>query len=91
MCDYCEKDKPIFENEDVLTGWPGWFDDEHLLTRKEFDAFTYKQGVVIDSRGYLRLVHLDDFDCLDHGQNVEINFCPFCGKALREEPKNASR
>jgi hypothetical protein len=56
-------------------GWGG----ETMIKLSEVAAS--KIGVFID-RGYLRLVDLDDYQCLDHGKLAKIFHCPFCGKKL---------
>ncbi len=43
--------------------------------------YSHLIGVFID-RGYLLLVDLDDCNCMDHGEKVKINYCPFCGKEV---------
>lgn len=35
--------------------------------------------------GYLRLVDLEDCGCVDHSDNIKINFCPFCGSKLESQ------
>lgn len=77
MCDFCEKEKVIFEREDISRVSWGWGGEVSI---KEADVTTIRTGVFIDIRGYLRFVDLDDCECLDAGQKVEIRFCPFCGR-----------
>ena len=38
-----------------------------------------KLAVIIDNRGYIRLVEEGQDGCLDHGQKWEANYCPVCG------------
>ena len=38
--------------------------------------------VIVDNRGYLRLVDSEDYQCLDHGEKIAIKFCPVCGECL---------
>lgn len=83
MCEYCEKDKPVFETQNMANDGPWMFDNEAKPTRTDYEKWLFRQGVVIDDRGYIRLVDLDDFQCLEAGQKIEIQFCPFCGRDFR--------
>jgi len=56
------------------------FDNKIDMTWGELDSFNESVFVYID-RGYLRLSG-PDCDCLDHGEKIKINFCPFCGRRL---------
>ncbi len=79
MCEYCEKEKNIFERDEICNRSWGWGGD----TKIAIDQMgTYTLGCFIDKRGYLRLADLDDCDCLDHGDSIQIKFCPFCGKKV---------
>ena len=78
MCDYCDNDKTIIVKDVVSSGSWGWGGDTKI---KEDEAFKYPLGLFVD-RGYLRLVDLDDCNCLDAGEKIKINFCPFCGEKL---------
>lgn len=85
MCKYCEekefKTENIFEIEVLSDSAFGWTWEEKIkIARKELGSDDY--GLFID-RGYLRFVMLNDCDCLDHGDKIEISFCPFCGRDLK--------
>ena len=69
MCDYCEKDTELLTRE---------------VATEVFGEFTGYENisVVYDDRGYLRLGYKYDMQCLDHGENIKINFCPMCGRKL---------
>jgi flagellar basal body rod protein FlgF len=56
--------------------------EEHMLEfcQGNFEAASIDLGVILDDRGYLRLVNTDDYQCLGHGENIKINFCPLCGR-----------
>ena len=56
MCDYCNNNKVLMQREFDLVSWF----DESSVNITEF-------GCIID-RGHLRLVDLDDTNCLDHGE-----------------------
>lgn len=82
MCDYCEKEKTIFQTE--VIGSTVYVVSE--IKTKHLPDFEYPLGLFIDTRGYLRLVDLGDCNCLDAGEKIKISFCPFCGsKILKEE------
>jgi hypothetical protein len=86
VCEYCEKETVIFEQNHMGLDGPWTFDSEAKATRKDYEAFEYRQGVFIDSRGYLRMADMDDCQCLDHGHNLKIFFCPVCGRDMRAIP-----
>jgi hypothetical protein len=79
MCDYCTKGKVVFETTNMANDGPWTFDVKALPTHADYDKWLFRQGVVIDSRGYIRLVDLDDYACIEAGQKIKISFCPFCG------------
>jgi hypothetical protein len=81
-CDYCQKEKTIFETEAMGLEGPWTFEPEKLASRKDYDAFTFRLGIWIDSRGYLRMADLDDCNCLDSGEKIKIAFCPMCGEKI---------
>ncbi len=78
MCDKCnEKRIPLISVEiaDSINGW-----DRQLLFN---DATYHEEHVAFEvrnDRGYIRFVDMDDCNCLDHGNYVEISNCPFCGR-----------
>lgn len=69
MCDFCEANKFLLTKEvpDVVFG--KYIDDLIL-------------AIIVD-RGYLRLVNTDDYECIDHGEKIKINFCPMCGMNIK--------
>ncbi len=82
MCDYCEKGKRILEKEVANNGILYWGVGQ-FITTETLKATEYDLVLKID-RGYLRLVDPEDDSCIDHGERIEINFCPFCGRKIRE-------
>ena len=77
MCDYCEKDKTLIEEEIISSQSFGWCDKSTKICYD--DTIKERHGVFID-RGYLRLVDFDDCNCMDHGEKIKIKFCPMCSK-----------
>ena len=77
-CDFCKDDgKNIFDFK-TLDSWVlGWNDAP--ITKENA---SYSNNAVFIDRGFLRLVDIDDAQCMDHGQKVKIKFCPFCGNCL---------
>lgn len=71
-CIYCNSGERLVEKEVPYTIWG-------------YEAGTEVLMVAID-RGYLRLVSDDDMQCLDHGEKIAVNYCPECGRQLREQP-----
>ena len=80
MC-LCESEKPFLTREVVDEGMFGWVQLPQTVDKILYDEV----GVLIDRRDqtFLRLVNLEDYNCMDSGANVEINFCPFCGKNFK--------
>lgn len=82
MCS-CETEKPFLTREVVDEGMFGWGQMPQTI-----DSIRYEEvGVLIDVRdeaAFLRLVNLTDYNCMDSGSNIEINFCPFCGRNLKQ-------
>lgn len=54
--------------------------EELLIKRNELFRDDY--GIVFDPRGYIRLVDLNDYQCLEHGKKIKISYCPICGNKL---------
>ena len=84
MCDICDIDcKPIMQKDVISAQSWGWGGSTKI---KESEAVTYQIGVLIDKRcdtHYLRLVDLEDCQCIEGGEKVEIHFCPKCGMELK--------
>ena len=78
MCDFCENEKTIFSGQFFDRFSWGWGGDTKVTIA---EAIEKKMGVFID-RGFFRFADLDDCSCMDHGDRVKINFCPFCGDKL---------
>ncbi len=79
MCEYCENNKTLLEKDVVSTAMLQWC--MPIRSANDLYAHEYPLGVFID-RGYLRLVDLEDCQCMDHGGKIKIKFCPFCGEGL---------
>jgi len=73
-CQYCTGDAIIFE----VTSLDNYMLAYGVSITSKSATYT-TEGVFID-RGLLRLVDLGDCQCIEHGAQVEINFCPFCGR-----------
>lgn len=85
-CKYCSKEDVILR-KDVPSVPIDWSPDGII---RQKDVEEREVGILIDERigsYFLRLVYLDDCNCIDHGEKIEINYCPFCGKNLHENPE----
>ena len=80
MCEFCEKQKIMLKTECVNLSMIQWCGETKA---KDLHILEDEIGVIIDTRGYLRLVYLHDYECLDHGEKIEINFWPICGENLK--------
>ena len=81
MCQICEKETVILERDFISEGSWGWGDISITLNQVIEDTF----GLFIDKRDnttFLRFANLEDCQCLESGEKVEISFCPFCGRKL---------
>ena len=80
MCEKCKGNVvPLIgvEVPDSINGW-----DRELLFN---DATYHQEFIAFENRnnfGYIRFVDMDDCGCLDHGEYVEVNYCPWCGREL---------
>lgn len=81
MCDFCENNKTIMKTGVVSTPMIGWCGE---IKAKDLPDLEYQLGVFIDSRGYLRMVDLNDCNCLEGGKKMKIYFCPFCGNKIKQ-------
>lgn len=81
MCEYCEGEKTIFEQKYISRASWGWGGDTKIT---EAQATPDRIGLFIDARGYLRMVDLDDCNCIEAGDKVSIDFCPFCGDNIKQ-------
>lgn len=78
MCDYCEREKPIFEipiTDRTCWGWGG----DVKISLTEAEEYTH---IIFIDRGFVRSAMKHDCQCMDHGEKVKITFCPFCGREL---------
>ena len=80
MCDFCSNDNFLMKKKVLNDSMVGWDKD-----MKATELWYMEIAVMLDDRGYIRLVNPDDCQCLDHGQKIEINYCPMCGKKYREK------
>ncbi len=80
MCK-CTTEEIFLTREVVDEGIFGWGQVPQIV-----DKILYSDiGVLIDVRdnyAYLRLVDTSDYQCMDSGMNIQINFCPFCGNSF---------
>lgn len=80
MCKYCEKDETLIQKDEIISNMSfGWGVDDFKINRSQCSE--YSLSVFVD-RGNLRLVDAHDCGCLDHGQKIQINYCPMCGIKL---------
>jgi hypothetical protein len=82
---HCKTNKPVIEKETINDGMLQWMVGKEL-GKDLLNIVRYSLGVVVDDRGYLRLVDVNDYSCLDHGENIKIKYCPFCGKPFDDQP-----
>lgn len=82
MCDFCEKEKIMMQETQVNVNMIPWTVG---IKNTGLWRYEYESGVFIDTRGYLRMVDLDDCNCLDAGEKIKINFCPICGNKITQE------
>ncbi len=82
MCEYCEEDKVMMEKEVIPeTSW-GMGNDFTKINLREALRQTERIGVFID-RGYLRMVTMDDCQCIESGEKIKISYCPMCGEEIK--------
>lgn len=81
MCDFCEKEAPIFRDKIISPSSWGWAYD-NTVSIKYSEIVESDLEVFIDTRGYLRIGDPSDSQCLDGGQKIRIKFCPFCGNKI---------
>ena len=77
-CEYCGNGDAIFKIGVISRASWGWGGD----TKITIDQADEHKNVIFIDRGYMRSVAKDDCDCMDHGEKVKINYCPFCGDTL---------
>ena len=82
MCEFCEDQKTIMEIDVISPSTVSFYGG---VKTEDADKLSYRSGVFIDTRGYLRLVDLEDCNCIEAGVKVGISFCPFCGKKIERE------
>ena len=55
----------------------------HELKNEDIDEIDNSLCMEIrNGQGYLRLGNRDEMQCIDHSENIKINYCPFCGREL---------
>ena len=81
MCEFCQQEKVVMKTKVVNLNMIQWCGN---IKAKDLHILEDDKGVFIDTRGYLRLVNLDDGQCLDHGEKVKIKYCPFCGSKFKK-------
>lgn len=82
-CKFCSHESEnLLEINEVIShcSW-GWGQDFIKINLTEAIEGSQKLSIFVD-RGFLRVVNLEDGDCLDHGEKTKINFCPMCGRKL---------
>jgi len=83
MCKYCKDSSKLISKEVIsASAWCFGWEQNKKVTLSEAEEDMDELAVLLDSRGYLRLVDPTDCQCMDHGENIKINFCPFCGMRL---------
>lgn len=74
-CDYCKEDKLLLVKDTMTESMYNYGD--------KTDYIEQTLCVVVD-RGYLRLVDIEDRNCIEGGRKIRINFCPMCGKKVEQ-------
>jgi ssDNA-binding Zn-finger/Zn-ribbon topoisomerase 1 len=72
MCEFCEEKAVLLTSR--ITMSQGW----ECSCEEDYD-------IMIRRGKYLSLGVHGDMNCIEHGDNVEINYCPKCGRKLGEE------
>ena len=84
MCKFCENEEIIINQEIISESAWGWGGDTRItlseVSTDNFGLFIDKR----DSKTFMRFADIEDSQCIESGEKVEINFCPFCGKNLKE-------
>ena len=87
-CEYCKVDKlNLLIESDKIWNTIYFFIGEGKPLQED-DVDTVDNSVVLEIRngqGSLRLGERDDMQCIDHSDKVEINYCPMCGRNLKDE------
>lgn len=82
MCKYCTDGyTTLIDSTKIESNICGW--DSGRMTTDELEDVD--NSVVFEIRnehGYIRLGDRSDMGCLDHGDKVKIDYCPFCGRKL---------
>ena len=79
MCKYCENELSFISIDYFNPALLHWIGDTKA---GDIIGLEEKRIVFIDTRGYLRLADPLDCGCLDHGEKIKIDFCPFCGRKI---------
>jgi len=81
-CKYCKEEETIIKHDEISSASWGWGGE---LKIKESESITNEMHLFLDKRDmgtYLRYADSDDCSCLESGEKIKINFCPFCGTKL---------
>lgn len=84
MCKYCEDGafNTLIENEVEFLVANIW-GKIHIWDEPDIQDMS----VVMEIRngaGYIRLGDRGEMNCIDHENKIQINFCPMCGKELKQ-------
>ena len=86
-CPFCDKSEELLSIDVMDRSKWGWgYDGSIKLTLEEAERDQITKHIFID-RGYLRMAERSECGCMDHGQKVKINYCPECGKKLKDQAK----
>jgi hypothetical protein len=79
MCTFCENEQSMLSRERILPLSWGFGYDDCKISLSETETIT--EHLYID-RGFLRLVNIEDSQCIESGEKIKINYCPICGNKL---------
>lgn len=85
MCVYCTEGERLLIESTKISNMI-YYSVGQILNREDLDEDD--NSVVIEvrnGRGYIRLGDRSDMGCLDHSDNIKINYCPMCGKEFKED------
>jgi hypothetical protein len=79
MCEYCDDEKILIKTQEISDTSFGW-----RTGSIKWEDVCYDTNIIFVDRGFLRFAPIDDCQCLESGEKFKINFCPMCGKELKE-------
>ena len=79
MCKFCEEEETLLSKNIISEGSWGWGGDISITSSETSED---EHHLFID-RGFLRLVDIEDSQCIESGLKVEIKFCPMCGNKVK--------